>query len=320
MVGTDALPTDQVPSASPPSLSSQPTPNSEEAYKLPYPRGDSWQTRQGNNDTPDHKNKIIYAYDFSDGRGKCVVAMKAGIVRTHDKGIPGIRCENGLEYGNYITIDHQNGEFSHYAHLKTGTFTIGDGAYVEQGQAVAEVGNTGCSIDQGGGGYHVHVHVTGSNNIYEQSFAFLFDDVDSREPSGLPPGQPVSFDPVTGRENAFPRYTSQNSSRFGYCNASPASPPGPSEADIAWNAIRARARADSRFGSELAGTQYLDPNWGKNDNNTSMRDLRSINFGFSGGRTVRVYHAFYSDATSNLGATIFRDPDQNAWAPWVRVR
>lgn len=35
---------------------------------------------------------------------------------------------------------------------------------------------------------------------------------------------------------------------------------------------------------------------------------------------MRIYHAFYNNGTSNLGATIFFDLDRNAWAPWVNVQ
>src|SRR5262249_43039808 len=83
-------------------------------YKLPFAQGEAWQTTQGNNETGagfDHHGSIAYAYDFSAGANHCVVAMKAGIVHTHDNGIKGPRiladgtCEKGVEYGNYISID-----------------------------------------------------------------------------------------------------------------------------------------------------------------------------------------------------------------------
>ena len=154
-------------------------------------------------------------------------------------------------------------------------------------------------------GYHVHVQVTHALVLSgTQTFPFLFDDVNS---PGSQPGQPT-------RPHS---YTSENWSRLGGCSVNYVPGPALSEADIAWKGIRARARSDSRFGSEIAGSQNSDPTWG--GGTAYWRDLRYIDFAFSGGRTVRIFHAFYNNSTSNLGATIFFDPDQNDWAPWITV-
>jgi murein DD-endopeptidase MepM/ murein hydrolase activator NlpD len=83
--------------------------------------------------------------------------MKGGIVYTHDVGLG--QDHRHHSFGNYITIDHGNGEFSHYAHLATGTFVVKNGERVEQGQALATAGNSGYTLGEGGG-YHVHVSVT----------------------------------------------------------------------------------------------------------------------------------------------------------------
>lgn len=47
--------------------------------------------------------------------------------------------------GNYIIIDHHNGEFSAYCHLKEGSLKVKTGDRVEKGRAIARVGNTGNS-------------------------------------------------------------------------------------------------------------------------------------------------------------------------------
>ena len=79
-------------------------------------------------------------------------------------------------FGNYITIDHRNGEYSHYAHLASGTFVVSEGQHVEQGQALAVVGNSGYTLGEGGG-YHVHVHVTRSPSISAPSVPFQFEEL-----------------------------------------------------------------------------------------------------------------------------------------------
>jgi hypothetical protein len=54
-------------------------------------------------------------------------------------------------YGNYLVIDHQNGEFSLLLHLKKGSLAVKAGERVKQGQKVAEMGISGDSE-------YVHLH------------------------------------------------------------------------------------------------------------------------------------------------------------------
>ena len=103
-----------------------------------------------------------------------MVAMKAGIAYTHDLGLQ--QDHRHHSFGNYITIDHGNGEFSHYAHLATGTFVVQNGQHVEQGQALATAGNSGYTLGEGGG-YHVHVSVTRALPISSSSIPFQFEDL-----------------------------------------------------------------------------------------------------------------------------------------------
>jgi murein DD-endopeptidase MepM/ murein hydrolase activator NlpD len=46
-------------------------------------------------------------------------------------------------YGNYVVIDHGNGEFSLLAHMRQGTVTVRKGDRVRQGQQVGRVGFSG---------------------------------------------------------------------------------------------------------------------------------------------------------------------------------
>jgi hypothetical protein len=95
--------------------------------------------------------------------------MRPGVVATHDLGLgqtPGRRI-----FGNYISIDHGDGEYSHYAHLKARSFLVRTGQRVDAGQPLAEVGNSGYSF-----GRHVHVHVTRFASISAQSVPFKFEE------------------------------------------------------------------------------------------------------------------------------------------------
>ena len=53
--------------------------------------------------------------------------------------------------GNYVIVDHENGEFSMYAHLQEGSILVKAGESVKKGQVVGKVGNTGNS-----GAPHLH--------------------------------------------------------------------------------------------------------------------------------------------------------------------
>lgn len=50
-----------------------------------------------------------------------------------------------VKHGNVVIIDHGNGEFSVYSHLKHGSVTVKRGDQVKSGEKIAEVGNSGDS-------------------------------------------------------------------------------------------------------------------------------------------------------------------------------
>ncbi|MBY0504273.1 MAG: peptidoglycan DD-metalloendopeptidase family protein [Bryobacteraceae bacterium] len=169
-------------------------------YRLPTPAGQSWILTQGPYGSFSHWGRSLHAYDIAPLNGTCVVAMRGGVVSAYDLGYgqtPNLRI-----FGNYITVAHDNGEFSHYAHLRAGSFRVRTGQVVEQGQALATVGTSGYSF-----GTHVHVHVTRAHWISTPSIPFQFEDL----PSAARPGFRGTF-------------TSRNESNYGNCNSS-ATPP-----------------------------------------------------------------------------------------------
>ncbi len=143
-------------------------------YKLPMAADVPWIITQGPYGTFSHWGNSLHAYDIAPRSGRCVVAMKAGVAYTHDLGLH--QDHRHHSFGNYITIDHGNGEYSHYAHLATGTFVVQNGQRVEQGQALAIAGNSGYTLGEGGG-YHVHVSVTRALAISSSSIPFEFEDL-----------------------------------------------------------------------------------------------------------------------------------------------
>ena len=88
--------------------------------------------------------------------GRPILAPGAGKVALIRDGIPdntpGRPNLNPRErVGNYVVIDHGNGEFSLLAHLKDGSVKVRVGESVKAGQAVGACGNSGNST-----GPHLH--------------------------------------------------------------------------------------------------------------------------------------------------------------------
>jgi hypothetical protein len=87
------------------------------AYSMPVGPRERWTVTQGPNGAFSHWNRSRKAWDIAPRQGRWVLAMRAGTVHTHDLGMgqtPRVRS-----FGNYISIDHGDGEYSHYAHLAT---------------------------------------------------------------------------------------------------------------------------------------------------------------------------------------------------------
>jgi murein DD-endopeptidase MepM/ murein hydrolase activator NlpD len=151
-------------------------------YKLPMPAGEPWVLTQGPYGTFSHWGNALHAYDIAPRTSRCIVAMKGGIAYTHDLGMK--QDHRRRTFGNYITIDHGDGEYSHYAHLATGAFVVENGQRVEQGQALAIAGNSGYTLGEGGG-YHVHVSVTRAMPISSSSIPFRFEDLPDAGRGGM---------------------------------------------------------------------------------------------------------------------------------------
>jgi murein DD-endopeptidase MepM/ murein hydrolase activator NlpD len=142
---------------------------SADAYRKPFPEGESWRVTQRPYGAFSHYGRALHAWDFAPVAGRFVTAMRGGVVLARDLGL-GQTPDQRL-FGNYITIRHDDGTYAHYAHLRSGTFRVRTGQRVEAGQILAEAGNSGYSF-----GRHVHVHVTRSPSIAAPSVPFRFED------------------------------------------------------------------------------------------------------------------------------------------------
>jgi hypothetical protein len=75
-----------------------------------------------------------------------------GVVKNYNK-----TDKSGNSYGNYIKIQHDNGYYTLYAHLKYGSVCVTKGERVLKGQQIAVIGNTGYCGKQGA--RHLHFEV-----------------------------------------------------------------------------------------------------------------------------------------------------------------
>ena len=67
----------------------------------------------------------------------------------------------GGKYGNYVIIQHTDGNYTLYAHMSTGSVIVKEGDTVSQGQVLGYVGSTGNST-----GPHLHFEVRVGGNDY----------------------------------------------------------------------------------------------------------------------------------------------------------
>jgi murein DD-endopeptidase MepM/ murein hydrolase activator NlpD len=98
--------------------------------------------------------------DIANSCGTTIVAAADGLV------IPDGVCEsddawNG-GYGRCVTIQHENGILTKYAHMSAVSVDLGD--YVKQGDPIGKMGSTGKST-----GCHLHFEVRGAVNPFAKS-------------------------------------------------------------------------------------------------------------------------------------------------------
>jgi murein DD-endopeptidase MepM/ murein hydrolase activator NlpD len=102
-------------------------------------------------------NVDYYAY------GKKVLAAKDGTVLSVRTDIvendPG-KINTNSPGGNVVVIDHGDGQFGYYAHLRPNSITVKVGAKVKAGDPIGDVGNSGESTEPS-----LHFHIMNSADI-----------------------------------------------------------------------------------------------------------------------------------------------------------
>jgi len=91
------------------------------------------------------KGKMHNGLDFAAPAGTAIYAAESGTV---------IVAQSMSGYGNTVIIDHGNGLWTLYGHIRKGGIKVEKGETVKRGQKIAEVGTTGTST-----GNHLHFEV-----------------------------------------------------------------------------------------------------------------------------------------------------------------
>lgn len=117
--------------------------------------------------------KFHNGIDIAGGRGYNqvnIIAAKDGIVVYPTAGVSN-NCPTssslsscGGGYGNYVIIQHSDGNYTLYAHLYENSITVKEGDSVSQGQVIAKMGSSGNST-----GMHLHFEVREGSNEYGAS-------------------------------------------------------------------------------------------------------------------------------------------------------
>lgn len=128
------------------------------------------------------KNENYYCYGksvISPGKGK-IISLENKI----EDNVPGTMNPNN-PLGNYVIIDHSNGEYSFIAHFKKNSIILNVGDSVIQGQELGLCGNSGNSSEP-----HIHYHLQNTSTFGEgdglpikfRNFIANGEIIDSGEP------------------------------------------------------------------------------------------------------------------------------------------
>ena len=125
----------------------------------------------GYRDDPFNRGKRLHTgTDISGGRGLGyvnIIAARDGVVVYPNKnskvdcpsGNTLSSCGNG--YGNYVIIQHTDGNYTLYGHMYENSITVTAGESVRQGQVIGKMGSSGNST-----GAHLHFEVREGQNAY----------------------------------------------------------------------------------------------------------------------------------------------------------
>ncbi len=147
-------------------------------YSLPFSKGKRYKVLQGNNGSFSHKGSLSqFAIDFKMDIGQEVCAIREGVITTTKADSDeGGSSKNYLKKANLIMINHNDGTFSQYIHLKKNGVIVKKGDTVKKGQIIGYSGNTGFSTKP-----HLHFAVYKPTRNGLVSIPFILDSIPSKK-------------------------------------------------------------------------------------------------------------------------------------------
>lgn len=143
------------------------------SYRLPYEEGKGYPVTQGNHGSLSHTGYCEFSWDFGMPEGTKVCAARDGKVVAASEDI----VRGGSGGGNQIKVDHGDGTFGLYFHLKHQGALVEVGDVVLQGDVIGLSGVTGNAT-----GPHLHFQVDKGGT----SIPVVFEDVETDD--GVPKG------------------------------------------------------------------------------------------------------------------------------------
>ncbi len=135
---------------------------------LPFPESVSFAVLQGPGGDFSHRNEQEHAIDFAMPEGTPVLAMRDGtvvrVVRDHSSGGP---SEEFASQANLVLIEHEDGTFAEYVHLKQSSVMVRTGERVLAGALLGLSGFTGFASEP-------HLHVRHYSHL--GSIPMVFED------------------------------------------------------------------------------------------------------------------------------------------------
>jgi len=154
----------------------------------------TWYVMQGEHGKHTHKGTQAHAYDFIvvDENSKSFRGLGLTLEDYYTFGLPVLAPAGGkvLEvlndvpdnqpgvlneaqnWGNYIILDHGNGEYAELSHFKQGSICVQAGDRIEQGQVLGQCGNSGYSSQP-----HIHIQRQKGSFLGAETVRIRFEDV-----------------------------------------------------------------------------------------------------------------------------------------------
>lgn len=145
-------------------------------YALPLEKGQSFKLIQGFNGDFTHNTKdTTYALDFKMPEGTPVYAARDGkVIEVLDSFSKGGADKSLEDKANHIYVEHSDGTFAVYQHLKNKGSLVKEGEVVKKGQKIGLSGFTGYADVP-----HLHFAIIKADkDMIEKSIKFKFESAD----------------------------------------------------------------------------------------------------------------------------------------------